>query len=81
MKVGVNEFAVFPARRTFTTRILGCAVTAIDVLGVSQRKCQFTRSFRPEEKLCMAYPVLENGTFKALFQRLLPYDITEFHTM
>ena len=29
----------------------------------------------------MAYPVFGHGAFEALFQRLLPYDITEFHIL
>ena len=75
------EFAVFAARRAFAAGILGSAFTAINVLGISQRKCQFARSFRTEEKLGMAHPVVEHSTFKALFQRLLANDITEFHAL
>lgn len=75
----MDEFAVFFARWAFATGILGCAVAAIYKLGISQRKCQFARAFRAQEKLCMANPVFEDCTPETLLQRLLADYITEFH--
>jgi hypothetical protein len=80
MKVGMDEFTVFFAGWAFATGIVGCAIAAIYILGISQRECQFARAFRTQEKLCMAYPVFENCTPETLFQRLLPDYITEFHS-
>ena len=77
----MDEFAVFFARRAFAARILSRAFAAIDVLCISQGKGKLTRTFGAKKKLCMANAVVGYGAFKTLFQRLLPYDITEFHTL
>jgi hypothetical protein len=84
MKIGVNQFLIFYARKTDTAGIgitTGDSVLAIDVLCIGDGQRQFFIAFRTKKKLGMAHTMIQNRLDQFLLDHFLPDDFAESHDL